>query len=292
MALSSMTGFGRAVARDGAEELTVEVRSVNGKFCEVKARLPRELASLEADVVRLVKERIARGNVDVSVRRTSPGAAAAPRVDAQALLALTQSLAAAAREAGLPEEIRLADLLAVPGVVAVEERPPDLASAQRALSNALSAALAQQLEVRAREGAALERDLSQRLAAMRLQAAEIARLVPISVAGYRERLTARLRELAGDVEVDPARLAQEVVLFADRCDVAEEQVRLAAHFEEFERLLTRSGPVGRQLEFLLQEMNREVNTTGSKSASAEIARCIVELKTELERLREQVQNVE
>ncbi len=292
MGMSSMTGFGRGVARDAAEELTVEVKSVNGKFCEVKARMPRELSALEADLVRVVKERLSRGNVDVSVRRTSPGAAAAPRVNAEALTALTVSLQQAARAANLDEAVRPVDLLAVPGIVTIEELAPDVAAASRALQTALAAALDQHVAARQREGAALAQDLSSRLGTMRAHAAEIQRLVPAMVSGFRDRLVARVKELSQGVEVDPARIAQEVVIFADRCDVTEEQVRLAAHFDEFERLLARSGPVGRQLEFLLQEMNREVNTTGSKSASADIARLIVELKTELERLREQVQNVE
>lgn len=292
MSVSSMTGFGAGTGVDGSEQVSVELRSVNGKFCEVKPRLPRELAALEGEIVRVVKERVARGNVEVFVRRTSPGAVPAPRVDVAALEALARSLEQAASAIGLDGRVSLADLVGVPGIVKVEEAPADVESASRAVNAALVEAAGRLQETRRREGAALEADLRARLAAIRTHRGELARLVPQSVEAYRARLEARVAELAKGVEVDPARLAQEVVLFADRTDVAEEMTRLDAHLVEFERLLAQPGPVGRQLDFLMQEINREVNTTGSKSQSAEVARTVVELKAELERIREQVQNVE
>jgi uncharacterized protein (TIGR00255 family) len=292
MSVSSMTGFGGAEATVAGETVAVEVKSVNGKFCEVRARLPRELAALEADVVRLVKARLARGNMDVSVRRTAVGAGAQPRVNAEAFAALWTSANAAARAVGVEDGITPTALLAVPGVVVVEESAPDVEAARAALEKALGGALDRLVETRRREGAALATDLASHAATMRRLVSEVSQLVPASVAHYRDRLHARVQELAPDLAIDAARLEHEVVLFADRSDVAEELVRLAAHFEEFDRLLAKDGPVGRPLEFLLQELGREVNTTGSKSQSPEIARRIVELKTELERLREQVQNVE
>jgi uncharacterized protein (TIGR00255 family) len=292
MSVSSMTGFGSGESTSGGETVAVEVKSVNGKFCEVRARLPRELAVLESDVVRLVKASLARGNVDVSVRRSTSGAGAQPRVNAEAFAALWTSATAAARAAGVDAGLTPASLLAVPGVVVVEESAPDLEAARTALEGALSIALDRLVETRRREGAALASDLASHAATMRRLVAEVSQLVPASVGHYRDRLHARVQELAPDLALDAARLEHEVVLFADRSDVAEELVRLAAHFEEFDRLLAKDGPVGRPLEFLLQELGREVNTTGSKSQSPEIARRIIELKTELERLREQVQNVE
>jgi uncharacterized protein (TIGR00255 family) len=292
MSVSSMTGFGSGEAKAGGETVAVEVKSVNGKFCEVRPRLPRELAALESDAVRLVKGRVARGNVDVTVRRSAPGAGAQPRVNPEAFAVLWASAHVAARAAGVEGTLTAASLLAVPGVVVVEESSPDLEAARTALEAALGKALDGLVETRRREGAALAADLASHAATMRRLVAEVAQFVPASVAHYRDRLRARAQELAPDLSLDPARLEQEVVLFADRSDVAEELVRLAAHFEEFDRLLAKDGPVGRPLEFLLQELGREVNTTGSKSQSPDIARRIVELKTELERLREQVQNVE
>lgn len=293
MSIASMTGFGAGTARDQAEEVVVELRSVNGKFCEVKPRLPRELSGLEADLVREVKARLARGNVDVTVRRSvALGATTVPRVNAALVAEYARSLAEAAQSAGIPGEIGIRDLLSLDGVVTLEERPPDLESAGRALSQALSTALERLVEVRGREGAALEADLRARLGTLRQLAAQVATLAPATVEQYRERLRQRVRDLGEGVTLDPGRLEQEVVLFADRTDVAEELTRLSAHFDEFDRLLERTGPVGRQLDFLIQEINREVNTTGSKSQSTDVARHVVEMKAEIERLREQVQNVE
>jgi len=295
MGIASMTGFAAASATDGAESVQVELRSVNGKFCEVKARLPRELAALETDAVKRIKERLSRGTVDLSVRRTTAAGGAAPRVNAAALQALAQSAREAAAQAGLSGDaaaVSLGQLLLVPGVVAVEESAADVSSLGRALLTAVDAALDGMQAVRRREGAALEADLRGRLGRMRSVVDEVERLVPASVESFRARLEARLAELPPDVMVDPSRLAQEVLFFADRIDVTEELVRLRAHFEAFDALLSREGPVGRPLEFLLQELGREVNTTGSKNQSVEVAQRVVELKTELERLREQVANVE
>jgi uncharacterized protein (TIGR00255 family) len=293
MPIASMTGFGSGSATDGAEQITIELRSVNAKFCEVKARLPRELAPLESALVKLLKERIARGTIDALVRRTTAGALSAePQVNTALVNAYTTALRRAARDAGLAEDLALRDLLPLEGIVRLEERPPDVASAERALTAASDTAVAALVTVRRREGAALEVDLRTRAAGIRNLIGRVSTGAPASVAAYRERLAERVKEILGEVNIDPGRLEQEVVLFADRSDVTEELVRLGTHISEMERLLSRDGPVGRQLDFLIQEMHREANTIGSKSASAEIAQIVVELKAEIERMREQVQNVE
>jgi uncharacterized protein (TIGR00255 family) len=293
MSIVSMTGFGAGAATEGREKISVELKSVNGKFCEVKARLPRELAALEADVVKLVKERIGRGSIDLSARRSSPeGLEAVPLVNRALLTAYAGALREAAQSAGLTSELGVRDLLTLEGVVRLDSRPPDLAAAGKALASAVSTALTALVDVRQREGAALGTDLGTRLQLLRKLSAQAAAAVPTAINVYRERLQTRVKEIASDLELDPQRLEQEIVLFAERTDVTEELIRLNAHFEEFDRLLMKSGPVGRQLDFLIQEINREVNTTGSKSQSTEISRLIVEMKTEVERLREQVQNVE
>jgi len=293
MAIASMTGFGSGTAVDGAEQITVELRSVNGKFCEVKARLPRELASLEGECVKLIKERLARGSIDAAVRRSPvAGLQALPQVNAELLAAYATALREAARAAGLGAELHIHDLLGLEGVVRLDDRPPDLTSAGRALAAATHAAITALIAVRHREGAALEADLRGRAAGIRRLTGQLELAAPAAVAAFRERLHARIRDLQPEISIDPARLEQEVVLFADRSDVAEELTRLRAHMEELERLLGQTGPVGRQLDFLIQEINREANTTGSKSQATELTRLVVELKTEIERIREQVQNVE
>jgi uncharacterized protein (TIGR00255 family) len=288
-----MTGFGNGAATHGTEQISVELKTVNGKFCEVKARLPRELAPLEADFVRLLKDRLARGSVDAQVRRSAVGAlAAVPHVDAALAGAYATALREAAKAAGLSAELSVHDLLALEGVVRLEERAPDMAAARAALTEATQAALVNVVAARRREGAALEADLRSRAAAVRRIVERLAVAAPAAVSSFRERLHERVREIMADVPLDPGRLEQEVVLFADRSDVAEELARLRAHMDELDRLLGQDGPVGRQLDFLIQEINREANTTGSKSQATELTRLVVELKTEIERMREQVQNVE
>lgn len=293
MGIASMTGFGAGRAVEKAEEISVELKSVNGKFCEVKARLPRELASLEPVVVRFIKDRVSRGSVDVFVRRSSPeGLVSEPKIDAALVASYAVRLKQAAKDAGIDDSLGIRDLLGLEGVATLTERGVDLEAAQQALTQALTQALVGLAEVRAREGASLQADLATRTATLRGLVARVAELAPAATDTFRERLHNRIKELAPEIAVDPARLEQEVVIYADRSDVAEEITRLGAHLDELQRLLEADGPVGRRLDFLLQEINREINTTGSKSQSTDVARLVVELKAESERLREQVQNVE
>jgi uncharacterized protein (TIGR00255 family) len=290
--IRSMTGFGAGRGAAGDEALDVEIRSVNHKFCEVKVRVPRELAALEHEVAKAVKERLARGGIEVAVRRPGTGAGLAPRVDA----ALAESYARAFGEIqarlGLPGAVTLADVLGADGVVRLEERTMDLDAAREALRSGLAAAIDGLLEMRTREGEALARDLSTRLDAVEANVERVAALVPEVVEHHLARLAERVQELARGVALDPARLAQEVALLADRMDVAEEMTRLHSHVAQVRALLAQAEPAGRKLDFIVQEMHREVNTIGSKAQSAEIAALVVTLKAEVERMREQVQNVE
>lgn len=291
--LRSMTGFGAGRAREADEEITVELRAVNHKFCEVKARLPRELLALEAGLTKKVKQRLARGAVELSVKRTvGPAGEQLPRVNAELARTYKEVLQAAARDLGLDDTVRLRDVLDRPGVLELAERGVSLEAAQLAAERALDQALDALLAMREVEGRALFQDLSSRLDTVEALAQEVAALSPRAVEEYREKLTARIAELVQAESVDPQRLAQEVALFADRTDVAEESTRLASHLEQFRALLAAKEPSGRKMDFLVQEMHREVNTTGSKSQHKEISSRIVALKAELERIREQVQNVE
>lgn len=293
MGIASMTGFGAGRCVEGTEEISVELKSVNGKFCEVKARLPREFAAFESVIVRAVKERVARGNVDVFVRRSSPeGLVSEPKVDAALVAAYAVKLKQAARDAGIDDALGIRDLLPLDGIATLTERTPDLEASQRALTVALAQGLDALLEVREREGAALHADLTMRVVLMRGLVSRVAELAPAAAGAFRERLRQRVKDIAPDLALDPARLEQEVIVYADRSDIAEEITRLDAHLAELDRLLEEDEPVGRRLDFLLQEVNREINTTGSKSQSTDVARLVVELKAESERLREQVQNVE
>ena len=291
--LKSMTGFGTGRSRAGDEELSVEVRAVNHKHLEVKVRLPRELAALEAAVVKAVRSRCARGAVDVAVRRSaSTVTGGVPTVDAAMARAWREALRTVARAAELADTPTASQIAGQPGVVRMEEPVTDLALAEGALERALAEALDAMVAARVREGRALEADLSARLQRVATLAAEVAALAPRTVETYRARLQERVADLLKGAPIDEARLVQEVALFAERTDVAEEATRLQAHLAAFRSFLASSEPAGRKMDFLVQEMHREVNTTGSKSQSTDISTCIVELKAELERIREQVQNVE
>jgi uncharacterized protein (TIGR00255 family) len=289
----SMTGFGQGRAQRGDEEMVVELRSVNAKHCDVKPHLPRELTPLEGELVRAVKARIARGVVDVHVRREGAGAhPRSPRADRQLAAAYVAALRALKEELGLSGEPTVSDLAQLEGVLVLEELPPDLAVAGEALSAALEVALSANDEMRRREGAALEHDLAERFDRLEAAAGSIRSLGPPTLGQLRDRLASRVAELARTTVVDSQRLAQEVAFLADRSDIAEELTRFQSHLAQLRALLRQEAPAGRRLEFLLQEAHREVNTIGSKSQSAEIAGHVVDLKAELERIREQLQNVE
>lgn len=291
--LKSMTGFGAGRARVGDEEFSVELRSLNHKFCEVKARLPRELATLEPAVSKLVKDRLARGAVELLVKRqTATASGTVPMVD----VALAREYARAFRELadalGAPADISWAQVATQPGVIKLEEKGMDVEAASQAVQSALEQALAALEQMRQVEGEAIYADLDARLKLIEGWSREVAALAPKAVEEYRLRLAERVADLARGVTVDPQRLAQEVAVFAERTDIAEEVTRLTSHLEQFRALMTSTEPAGRRMDFLVQEMHREVNTTGSKSQHAEISARVVSMKAEVERIREQVQNVE
>ncbi len=290
--IRSMTGFGAGRGASGGEELDVEVRAVNQKFCEVKVRVPRELAALEVEVAKAVKERLARGGVDVAVRRAGSAGVVAPRVDVALAESYARAFAELKERLGIPGGVALADVLSADGVVRLDERQVDVVAGREALRRGIAAALDALVAMRAREGEALARDLSARLDTVEALVARVASLAPQTVEHHRARLAERIQELTRGLPLDPARLAQEVALFADRTDVAEELTRLVSHVGQARALLDSDEPAGRKLDFLVQEMHREANTIGSKSQSAEIAAVVVALKAEVERMREQVQNVE
>jgi uncharacterized protein (TIGR00255 family) len=291
--LKSMTGFGAGRARVGDEEVSVELRSLNHKFCEVKARLPREFSSLEPTVSKQVKDRLARGSVELLVKRQAPTASGTvPTVDFALAREYVRAFRELAKELGLVGEVAWSQVANQPGIVRLEEKGVDVESATLALQAALDQALTALEKMRLSEGEAIHADLDARLKLLEGWSREVAQLAPGAVREYQQRLSDRIAELARGVAVDPQRLAQEVALFAERTDIAEEVTRLASHLEQFRALLTSSEPAGRRMDFLVQEMHREVNTTGSKSQHAEISARVVSMKAEVERIREQVQNVE
>lgn len=291
--IQSMTGFGRAEVEEEGLSLRVELRTVNHRFLQVRHRLPPDLGELEPKLDALVKQRISRGSLSTNVsivRSAAPGSIA---LDVQVARRYRQLLSRAARELDIRDELSLATLVGLPGVVGMrpDERRHrrELALVQRATESALDELVAS----RAAEGKSLERDLRRNAAAIRRLVARIGKRMPGVVRAHMQNLERRVRELAQEATgVQPSDLARELALIADRVDVSEELARLASHMGQLEAVLDKGGAVGRQLDFLVQELHREANTIGSKCNDAEVAHLVVELKTHIERVREQVQNVE
>ncbi len=286
----SMTGFGRA---DGPQGISAEVRTVNSRHLEVRVRLPRELAALEREARAAGARFFERGQVEIAVRLPQEGDLA-PRLELD--LDAAQRYASAAQELAsglhLPSDLTAAKLLSLPGVARVREPELEAEALAPALLETIASACRAAAEMRAREGEALLRELRGRLGKIETLVSQIEARAAAVLSGLRERLEKRLAALAPELEIDPGRLEQEVVLYVDRQDITEETVRLRSHLEQFSETLDASGAVGRKLEFVLQEMGRETNTIGSKSADAVLTRVVVELKTEQEKLREQVLNLE
>jgi uncharacterized protein (TIGR00255 family) len=285
-----MTGFGRAEVPNGP---SAEVRSVNSRHLEVRARLPRELIELEPKLRALAARHFERGQVEISVRLPREGAFAPKlEIDLAAARGYAQAADQLGRELGSTSELPVATLLTLPGVAQLREPELEAESLGGAVLDAVERACAATAEMRAREGEALVRELRSRLDRIEALLAGIESRAHLVQRGARERLEKRLAALAPALETDPARLEQEIVLQIDRMDVTEETVRLRSHLEQFRDTLEAPGAVGRKLEFLLQELSREMNTIGSKSQDTELTRTVVELKTEHEKLREQTLNLE
>jgi uncharacterized protein (TIGR00255 family) len=295
--IHSMTGFGRSSFQLVGLCFDVEVRSVNHRYLDARVRLPRLLAALEGEVRARIQARFARGKVDLSV--TLPGGTApTPRLEidldaAREYLRVADELGQGERVAGT---LDVGTLLALPGVSRLAEPEIPAEELREALFGAVDAALEALDAMRVAEGAALERDLLERAARVGELAASLEKRASVVQEAVRERLRRRSEQLRQETGLlDEARLHQEIVIAADRLDVTEEIVRLRSHAEQFRRIIEEGGsgkPVGRRLDFLLQEFGREANTIGSKGCDAPIAYEIVDLKAEIERLREQVQNVE
>ena len=289
-----MTAYGKGdYLRDGKRFL-VEIKSLNNRYRDVVLRLPKNLQGLEKDLRDLVDSKIKRGRVEVFFQiETSQEAPPyklelnLPLVDAY-LNIFDQLL----NRSKLNQELRLETLLQMNDVVIVRTDVENEKEIGKALSRALSMGLDSLIEMRKKEGAAIEIDLKKRLDKISGFVENVRGRTSGIVETYQDRLKENVQRLCQEVVVDADRIAQEVAIFAERSDITEELVRMASHIEQFETYLTIDDVVGRRLDFLIQEMNREVNTLGSKSSDGDVSRIVVEMKAELEKLREQVQNVE
>ncbi|GIX47703.1 MAG: hypothetical protein KatS3mg131_1914 [Candidatus Tectimicrobiota bacterium] len=291
--MHSMTGYGRSEVRQGDLALLVEVRSVNHRFLDIALRCPPTYAPLEPRMRQLIATYVTRGRVEVRVvPQDSGGSGRTLALDVALARQYCQALQQLQEALQLPGTVDLALVLGLRDILRVEEATADLEALWEVLAQGLREALQALCAMRAQEGEFLRRDLQERLRTVAAHLEALRQRSAVVVAEYRQRLQQRLQELFPEVPVAAERLAQEVVLFAERADIAEELTRLASHVAACERLLAEAGPVGRKLDFLVQEMHREVNTIGAKGNDALLSQQVVDLKSELEKMREQIQNIE
>jgi uncharacterized protein (TIGR00255 family) len=290
-----MTGHGRGECSQDGFKITVELGSVNRKQAEVAVNLPRQLETLEGQLRDVVNRAIARGrvNVRVSIHAAAGRNSAKMHLNTELARAYARELAALAKTLKLKNDVTLDQLLRAPGVFQTDEELAGGENFWPAVESALNKALAALLKMRAREGAHLGKDLSHRVGLMREAVAGIRNIAPQVAQRYRTALIERIKAAGLEgIAHDDERLLKEVALFADRSDISEELTRLQSHFQQFDELTKSKEPIGRTLDFLAQEINREINTIGSKANDLEISRAVVTLKAELEKFREQAMNVE
>ena len=287
----SMTGYGRATCETDGRQLTIELKSVNHRFLDLSFRMPRNLMFLEDDARKAIAEKLARGHVDVFMTyRNLRSDARTVQVDRALFDAYAQALDTLAN-GGLRDDRSLMSVARMPDVMIVTEAEEDQDAVRALMLETMAQALEQLLAMRRREGASMAEDLGRKVDAIEEMTRKIEARYPETVEEYSRRLRASIEELIGQ-NVDETRLLTEVAVMADRSAIAEETVRLHSHIQQLRETFQREEPIGRRLDFLVQELNREVNTISSKSQDVPITRLAVECKAEIEKLREQLQNVE
>ncbi|MGB0992774.1 MAG: YicC/YloC family endoribonuclease [Akkermansiaceae bacterium] len=288
-----MTGFGRAEHATSELVARVEASSVNRKQSEIVVQLPRCYAELEAPLRKLTLGMVSRGRVHLAIKvEQAEGTSQAVRIDTARARALEAAFTELSDAIDRPLQPTSSDFLRTPDILQFNDEPASAEVAERAITPAVKEALTQMIAMRASEGLHLKEDIDSRLSVLEKIATEITAHAPSVVEHYRDALHRRLDDSGIEVSLDDERVLKEIGLFADRCDISEEITRLNSHFEKFREYLASEEPIGRPLDFLCQELNREFNTIGSKANDATLAQHIVLAKTELEKIREQVQNVE
>ena len=292
--MRSMTGYGRGEGDNGALNIVIEVKAVNHRYSEITIKQPRQFLALEDKMKKVISSYIERGKVDVFVRTKELAEANKPvQVDKQRALAYHEAMqeltALIPGAAYKPDPYRL---LTLPEVICQSDDEPDVKEIWPLVEQVLRQAMENHVAMREQEGAHIGDNLREKVAGMQKLTAQVAERSPLVLADYKEKLEARIAELLNNAAVEPERLAQEVAFFAEKSCIDEELVRLQSHFEQFYKIADQNGSIGRNLDFLIQEMNRETNTIGSKANDLETGRLVVEMKSELEKLREQVQNIE
>jgi uncharacterized protein (TIGR00255 family) len=291
--LKSMTGFGRAERDTGLGKITVEVRSVNHRYSDISIKLPRRLAPFEMRIKEMVRSEVYRGRIDVSVKLDSQGEG---KIQLSADLHLAEqyyrALETVKEKLRLRDEITLAMLAGAKDLITGKEEIEDIGPYWEEIEPILKQSFMAMDDMKRAEGLSIARDIRERMERIRQQIEAIQEMFPASVGAHRDRLRERLQSLLNGFEVDPVRFQQEIAFLAERTDITEEIVRAKSHLAQFSTLIEKGEAVGRKLDFLIQEIHREVNTAGSKANDAQISQRVVEVKSELEKVREQVQNIE
>lgn len=291
--LISMTGFGRGEAKDLGYHFLVEIKSVNHRFQETVIKMPRAFFSFEDAIRHIIQDKVKRGRIEVYINiKEIEERKRKVKVDKDLALSYDYSLKELAQSLNTTYHTDIFHLVSLPEVLSVEEEETEAETLWPVLEQAIKLALSQLGAMRLQEGQRLERDLRNRIAILQELAQNLADRAPLVAIEYQKRLKEKLKDLLEDVEIDESRIAIEVALLADKASIDEEVVRLKSHLEEFTQTLSSSEPVGRKLDFLVQEMNREINTVGSKANDLEITKLVIAGKSELEKIREQIQNIE
>jgi len=292
--LISMTGFGRAECQEGDYTYQAEIRSVNNRFIEITTRLPKAYVDLEQPLKKLIKSHCSRGSINLSISLANSNEGSGEWEVKPNLSLATQYIDALNQirdSLGLQGEVDLKSVVGLRDIIKIEPVALDPAKKDLIL-NITTEALVSLQKMREEEGENMQKDLAQRIDAIESHAAEIESRHPEVIKEYQEKLNERIKTLNEGVGLDETRLAQEAALLADRSDITEEMTRLKSHLNQFRNFFDAKEPIGRKLEFITQEINREVNTTGSKSSDTKVSNRVIEMKSELEKIREQVQNIE
>ena len=292
--LISMTGFGRAECQDGDYSYKAEIRSVNNRFIEINTRIPKAFLDMEISLKKLIKSHCARGSINITITLANSNDGSG-EWDVKPNLPLATQYLKALKEIqtslGLEGQVHIDSVVGLRDVFKIEPVSIDPAK-ESLLLNIAESALASLQKMREEEGAHLQKDLAERIDSIEKHAAQIEKRQPAVIQEYKNRLKEKIKLLNDGIEVDEPRLAQETAILADRCDITEEITRLSSHLIQFRKLFDSTEPIGRKLEFITQEINREVNTMGSKSSDTEMANLVIEIKSTLEKIREQLANIE
>lgn len=289
----SMTGYGKSKLEINGRSYSVEIKSVNNRYCDISVRLPRNISFYENDIKKLISSKVSRGKIDVFVEYTNYTNEGKDVVINKDLAKLyIKELKELAQEENMSDTIRITEITKMPDVLQLKNNEGENDVILKELSECVTEAVNNFVEMRTVEGNKIKEDLQERLNHIKELVADISKNTAGLIDEYVVKLGERIKEILKTDTVDETRLAQEIVIFADKSSVEEELTRLDSHIIQFEKLINENGAIGKKLDFIIQEMNREANTTASKSVKLEITNDVIEIKTELEDIREQIQNIE